>query len=225
MAESYRQKVRRWARNDFTKGELQGIIGLMVSDQVIDVATGGRLSALKLGALKKAFTLSKPVISLGGRIAGQAALGAGRVLGSSAIGAAAPIVTNPYALGLGLGGLALQTEQGQQLLESAEERGRMDRIRFEQGLTDLEFGLKKRVKRTKSKFNSAVSAGMKTVKQSTSYGKKGIINAPKKAFKTVVKVASTVNRMIKAGKKPKKPKNPLESKIFKSIITKFRYKT
>ena len=63
MAESYRQKVRRWARNDFTKAELQGIIGLMVTDQVIDVATGGRLSALKLGALKKAFTLSKPVIT------------------------------------------------------------------------------------------------------------------------------------------------------------------
>ena len=223
MAESYRQKVRRWARNDFTKAELQGIIGLMVTDQVIDVATGGRLSALKLGALKKAFTLSKPVISLGGRIAGQAALGAGRVLGSSAIGAAAPIVTNPYALGLGLGGLALASEPGQQLLESAEERGRMDRIRFEQGLTDLEFGLKKRVKRTKSKFNSAVSKGMSAVKKSTSYGKKGVINAPKKAFKVVVSLASKMNKGSKPGHRmPGIPKSKLGRDLFKAMKGAFR---
>jgi len=221
MAESYRQKANRWLRRDFTKSELVGIIAGLVADNAIDVATGGKLSAMKKSALTKAFTLTKPVVSLGGRMAGQAALGTARVLGSSAVGAALPIVTNPYVAGAALGYGALQTEQGQQLLEMAEDRGRMDRIRFEQGLTDLEFGIKKRVKRTRSKFNNAVSAGMKTVKQSTSYGKKGIINAPKKAFKTVVKVASTVNRMIKAGKKPKKPKNPLESKIFKSILTKF----
>ena len=221
MAESYRQKANRWLRRDFTKSELVGIIAGLVADNAIDVATGGKLSAMKKSALTKAFTLTKPVVSLGGRMAGQAALGTARVLGSSAVGAALPLVTNPYAIGGALGYGALQTEQGQQLLEMAEDRGRMDRIIFEQGLTDLEFGIKKRVKRTRSKFNNAVSAGMKTVKQSTSYGKKGIINAPKKAFKTVVKVASTVNRMIKAGKKPKKPKNPLESKIFKSILTKF----
>ena len=222
MAESYRQKVRRWARNDFTKAELQGIIGLMVTDQVIDVATGGRLSALKLGALKKAFTLSKPVISLGGRIAGQAALGTARVLGSSAVGAAAPFV-NPYTGGLILGGAALASEPGQQLLESAEERGRMDRIRFEQGLTDLEFGLKKRVKRTKSKFNSAVSKGMSAVKKSTSYGKKGVINAPKKAFKVVVSLASKMNKGTKPGHRmPVMPKSKLGRDLFKAMKGAFR---
>jgi len=35
---------------------------------------------------------------------------------------------------------------------------------------------------------------MKSVKASTSYGKKGIVNAPKKAFKAVVSAASAVNR-------------------------------
>jgi len=225
MAESYRAKANRWLRRDFTKSELVGIIAGLVADNAIDVATGGKLSAMKKSALTKAFTLTRPVVSLGGRLAGQAALGTARVLGSSAVGAAMPVLQSPLAPIAGgalLGYGALQTDQGQALLEAAEERGRMDRIRFEQGLTDLEFGIKKKVKRTKSKFNNAVSAGMKTVKQSTSYGKKGIINAPKKAFKTVVKVASAVNRMIKAGKKPKKPKSPLESKIFKSIITKLR---
>ena len=223
MAESYRQKVRRWARNDFTKAELQGIIGLMVTDQVIDVATGGRLSALKLGALKKAFTLSRPVVSLGGRLAGRAAVGAASLAGRSALGAAAPIVASPYALGLGLGYGALQTEPGQQLLESAEERGRMDRIRFEQGLTDLEFGLKKRVKRTKSKFNSAVSKGMSAVKKSTSYGKKGVINAPKKAFKVVVSLASKMNKGSKPGHRmPGIPKSKLGRDLFKAMKGAFR---
>lgn len=219
MAESRTERLRRYARGDWTKRELETLVGLLIFDQAIDTATGGRLSNLKLSALKKVVI---PAVSTTGRLAGTAALGVGRVLGSSAVGAAAPIVTNPYVAGAALGYGALQTDPGQQLLEAASERGRMDRIRFEQALTDVDQAVKKKVKRTKSKFNSAVSSGMKAVKQSTSYGKKGIINAPKKAFKTVVKVASTVNKMIKAGKKPKRPKSPLESKIFSSIITKFR---
>jgi len=223
MAESYAAKVRRWARNDFTKAELQGIIGLMVTDQVIDVATGGRLSAMKKGALKKAFTLSRPVVSLGGRLAGRAAVGAASLAGRSALGAAAPIVANPYALGLGLGYGALQTEPGQQLLEAAEDRGRMDRIRFEQALTDVEFGIKKKVKRTRSKFNSAVAKGMSAVKRSTSMGKKGVISAPKKAFKVVVGLASKMNKGSKPGKKmPAKPKSKLGKDLWKSMIGVFR---
>jgi hypothetical protein len=200
MAETIRQKTARWVRRDFTKTELMGIIGGLVADGAIDVATGGRLSKLKLAALKKTFTLSRPVVSLGGRIAGQAALGTARVLGSSALGAAAPIVTNPYALGLGLGYGALQTQPGQDLLEAAGERGRMDRIRFEQALTDVEVGAGKAVKKTKSTFNKAVSAGMKAAKNSASYGKKGVINAPKKVFTTVTKIASKINEA-KKGKK------------------------
>ena len=39
-----------------------------------------------------------------------------------------------------------------------------------------------------------VGAGMKKLKDTTSYGKKGVINAPKKAFKVVVTAASAVNR-------------------------------
>ena len=210
MAESYRQKANRWLRRDFTKSELVGIIAGLVADNAIDVATGGKLSAMKKSALTKAFTLSRPVVSLGGRLAGQAALGTARVLGSSAVGAAMPVLQSPLAPVAGgalLGYGALQTDQGQQLLAAAEERGRMDRIRFEQGLTDLEFGIKKKVKRTKSKFNTSVSKGMKQIKNSTNYGKKGIINAPKKAFKAVVAAASAVSR----GKKP--PKSGLKRKL------------
>ena len=48
--------------------------------------------------------------------------------------------------------------------------------------------------RRKTKFNRAVSAGMKAVKASTSYGKKGTINNAKRAFSAVTKVASKVNK-------------------------------
>ena len=60
---------------------------------------------------------------------------------------------------------------------------------------------KKTRKKTKSKFNKAVSAGMKAVKNSTSYGKKGTINNSKKAFSAVTKTASKINKGGKVAKK------------------------
>ena len=56
-------------------------------------------------------------------------------------------------------------------------------------------------KRAKSTFNKAVSQGMKAVKASTSYGKKGTINNAKKAFSAVNKVASKLNRGKKVSSK------------------------
>jgi len=49
-------------------------------------------------------------------------------------------------------------------------------------------------KKAMTKFNRAVKEGMKIVKQSPSYGKKGTINDPKKAFSAVVKAVSKVNK-------------------------------
>ena len=200
MAESKRAKLARWARRDFTKGELQGMVAYLVGDQIVDVATGGRLSDLKLKALRKVVW---PVIKGASKVGGRAGLS----VAASAGRAALPLATNPYLAGAALGYGALQTPMGEDLLEAAGERGRMDRIRFEQALTDLEVGVKSRVKKTKSKFNKMVSAGMKSIKSSTSYGKKGIVNAPKKAFKSVVGAASAVNR----GKKL--PKSGIKRKL------------
>ena len=53
---------------------------------------------------------------------------------------------------------------------------------------------KKVRKKTTSKFNRAVKAGMSAVRNSKSYGKKGTINNAKRAFSAVTKVASKVNR-------------------------------
>ena len=185
---------------------------LLIALGVIDFVSRGKINAaafdLTLATVKRVF----PV-----------AARAGLSVGGSAARAALPLVTNPYLAGAAIGYGALQTEPGQQLLEMAEDRGRMDRIRFEQGLADIEFGIKKKVKRTKSKFNSAVSKGMKAVKNSVSYGKKGVISAPKKAFKAVVGTAAKLNKAKKSGLKlPKRPKTGIQKIIYNSMIGLFR---
>ena len=227
MAESLKKKAQRYASGDFTPSEYKSIFGYLLFEKAIDLATYGKLNNLQGRALtavgKTLLRITIPTVSVGGRLAGQAALGTARMLGSSAIGAAAPIVANPYVAGTALGLGALQTQPGQDLLQAAEERGRMDRIRFEQALTDIEVGTGKAVKKTKSKFNRAVSAGMKAVKDGTSYGKKGIINAPKKAFKAVVSTASRINRAERDNLKlPLKPKAPNAKKIYNAILKVFR---
>jgi hypothetical protein len=58
-----------------------------------------------------------------------------------------------------------------------------------------------RRKKRRTQFNKAVSEGMKAVKKSTSYGKKGTINNARKAFTAVTKVASRLNKGKKVGTK------------------------
>jgi len=70
---------------------------------------------------------------------------------------------------------------------------------YEAGLLDpaIEFGqevVTKTRKKTMTKFNRAVKEGMKIVKASTSYGKKGIINNPKKAFSAVTKAVAKARK-------------------------------
>jgi len=153
---------------------------------------------------------SKLEIALGAIIGLDiAAPGFSRAAAKAAVRAIAPLATraapaalaySPVATGTALGLGALATPPGQDLLAMAEERGRMDRIRFEQALTDLTVSTKKKTVKAKSKFNKAVSAGMKAVKASTSYGKKGVLSSPKKAFSVVTKTASRINKGGKVAK-------------------------
>jgi len=185
---------------------------IIATGAAIDFLMEGKFTAPVARAIKSTARRALP-------LAGRAAMGTAGVAGRSALGAALPIVTNPYAAGLALGYGALQTQPGQQLLETAEERGRMDRIRFEQALTDLQVGVGRKVKKTKSKFNTAVSKGMATIKAGTSYGKKGVINAPKKAFAAVTKLASKINKAKQSGNKfPSRPKAPNPRKLYNTIL-------
>jgi hypothetical protein len=134
------------------------------------------------------------------RAAAKAAVAAiGRIAPPAVRATTGIAAANPYATGALLGGAALASPPGQQLLDIAAERGRMDRIKFEQALTNLTQTTLPRAKaRSKSKFNKMVSAGMTKIKASTSYGKKGTISNAKKAFAAVTKAASAVTKGKKA---------------------------
>ena len=118
---------------------------------------------------------------------------------------------SPYALAvdalireeesiLGQGAIALG-ESAAMLATGVEARARAE------GLPILGRPAVTPKKRPKSKFNKAVSTGMKVLKASTSYGKKGTINNAKKAFSVVTKTASSVNK----GKKL--PKSGIKRKL------------
>ena len=162
-------------------------------------------------------------ISLAG-LGARAAIPAGGLVPASVQSA------TPYAVGAGLGVAALGTPQGQQLLAAAEEHGRQSRILFERAQQELmttplrvEAALAaapvspppdlvpRLKKRAVSKFNKAVSKGMKIVRASTSYGKKGKITNAKRAFAAVTKVVSLKKR------KKKAPRSGIRAKIFHGI--------
>ena len=212
----------RYKPSQFTKKELEAMVTALVPAAGLDFLTGGRLNSYsRSAAIKIAKAVARiaiPPVTLTGRLAGQAALGTARVLGSSAVGAAAPIVTNPYVLGGALGYGALQTQPGQDLLAAAEQSGADTRRALDMAVFNVQARAEDKVKRTKSKFNSAVSAGMKAAKNSVSYGKKGVITAPKKVFTTVTKIASKINQNKKRGKLlPKAPKGKGPKAIYDAI--------
>ena len=60
---------------------------------------------------------------------------------------------------------------------------------------------RKKPTKRKSTYNLAVSRGMQALKKSTSYGKKGVLSTPKKAFGFV---ARTVSKLLKGKKVPSK---------------------
>ena len=196
----------------FTKRELEIMVGALALDKGLDFLTGG---AINRWSRKQAVNIVKKVLPAALRVA---AVPAASIAGSAAR-AAVPLVTNPYLAGAALGYGALQTQPGQQLLEAAEQSGADTRRSLDMALFNLQAQTEEKVKRTKSKFNKAVGAGMKAVKAGTSYGKKGIINAPKKAFKAVVGIASKINRAKLPGHKlPVRPKTTNQKKIYNAIL-------
>ena len=126
------------------------------------------------------------------------ALRAGRGLSPYALAVDALIREEESLLGRGAIGLG---ESAAMLATDVEARARRE------GLPIAGRPAVARPKKRKSKFNKMVSAGMKTVKASTSYGKKGTINNAKKAFSAVTKAASAVT----SGKKL--PKSGIKRKL------------
>jgi hypothetical protein len=115
---------------DFTKKQLEVIVAALALDKGLDLATGGWVNKqTKKVLLATAKRLASPVGRVGASVGGA--------VGRSAIGAALPLATNPYVAGAALGAGALATPQGQALLDWAEEKGRRDRVAFEQYKADV----------------------------------------------------------------------------------------
>jgi hypothetical protein len=116
---------------DFTKKQLEVIVAALALDKGLDLATGGWVNKqTKKVLLATAKRLATPVGRVGASVGGA--------VGRSAIGAALPLATNPYVAGAALGATALQTPQGQALLDWAEEKGKRDAVAYEQYKTDVQ---------------------------------------------------------------------------------------
>jgi len=223
MAESWRARANRYARGDFTPKELKIAIGGLLFDQVIDIATFGRLNMLKGKALQRV------VLPLLRKTATRAVIPAAASIARSALGASRLLMFNPYIAG----GTAIyvgitERERIKQMLDQGyefmsqegvpmaaeylEERlpSRQREPDYSEGRSFGVLPTQMRKKRP-SKFNQAVKTGMAVIKKSTSYGKKGTIKPAKKAFTVVVKLASAKSR------KKKAPKSGIKRKIWNAM--------
>ena len=218
MAESNRAKAERYSRGEFTNSELKIMLGGMLADQVIDVATFGRLSKLKGKAVQK---IVWPIVRASGRALGVAAPKVAR--------AVLPPIAGPAALAYGLyetGKAAadqgrrdaeqgfqipiplwnpilgdMPTVSGEALRPALEFLSEGARVGVEAGLGGGITAGKQPIIRRASKFNKAISAGMKAVRSSKFMGKPGKLSNSKRAFATVTK---TVSGMKKGRKRPTK---------------------
>ena len=200
----------------FTQRDMAIIAGLA---GVADFLTEGRFSAPVARALKRVFIRGAPIAARGTAAFIPAAVGTGRMIAMRH-----PYLTGAAALYVGYqerekirdlinqgydivepvvaAGLERTAPGRQELFESMQPRpapfipSAIERFR---------------PKRKKSAFNKAVSKGMKAVKGSTSYGKRGVITNAKKAFSMVAKVASAKK------KKKKAPKSGIRRKVWSAI--------
>jgi len=172
---------------------------------------------------------AKKGIQLAGAVAAPMARAALPALPALPVIPGAIQTATPYAIGAGLGVAALQTQPGQDLLAAAEEHGRQSRILYERAQQELMTTPQQLAaafatspvspsqvvprirKRAASKFNRAVSQGMRVVKKTTTYGGKGKIKPAKKAFALVTKLASAKL------KKKKAPKSGIRRKIWNAM--------
>ncbi len=161
-----------------TKEQLYSIIAAFGLGRALP--SGSTRSAAK-AAVRGMVKAGRVVVPAAGRAAGRATARAAPAIGRGAVALAR---RNPYVA------------TGAALL-AAERAGLLDPVLdpVEEFVEEeVVIPIQKSGRKTRSKFNKAVSSGMKAVRASTSYGKKGKINNAKKAFSAVTKVASKVNR-------------------------------
>ena len=183
---------------------------LAIGFGVADFLSGGKLTAPIGNATRRALVKAGPAIARGIVRYGPAAVGtAARVTPTGAVVSTAALLAiqnREKVAELAAQGYQVVAPAAQQYAAGVAERA-MDSQSFmlPEGPTQAEqlgFRLPSSKPRRKiaSKFNQAVSKGMKIVKDSTSYGKKGVLSSPKKAFSAVTKTASAINKGRKVAK-------------------------
>ena len=192
---------------------------LLIAVGLGDFLVGGKITLYTRKAIVGALKRIIPV-------AGRAAVPAVASVARTGLGVGRLLMFNPYIAG----GTAIYVgitererikqmlDQGYEFIEQEAMRG-APREFFQRDQEEPDysggrsFGVlptQKRKKRS-SKFNAAVSAGMKAIKKSTSYGGKGKIKPAKKAFSVVVKLAAAKK------KKKKAPKSGIRRKIWNAM--------
>ena len=170
------------------------------------LATAVGLDIARPGTSRAAFTrAAQAAVATIPRVAPPVARGAAGV-GRAALGAGATFARRNPAVATGLGALALQQAGAFDPVEE-EIRARVDdavqraMAPVQLAQTDIaKTAVRSVAKRKVSKYSRAVKAGMAAVKKSKFSGKPGKITNAKKAFATVNKVASAVNKGKKVAK-------------------------
>ena len=157
-----------------TKEQLYSIIAAYGLGRALPAGSTRAAAKVAVRGMVKA---GRVVVPAAGRASARVAPAVGR--GAVALARRHPVGT-AAALGYGAYEMGLLDPFIEPVQEAVEE--------------EIVVPIQKSGRRTRSKFNKAVSAGMKAVRASTSYGKKGQINNAKRAFSAVTKVASKVNK-------------------------------
>jgi len=193
------------------------IAAFIVGHGITDFVTGGRLSLIERNALWKVLKkLGPPAVTTTGRIAGTAAMGAiragpaiastGRFIAMRHPYIAAAVVT--YEVVKNREQIAQLLQEGWQVVQELPglfEEARDARSEFlgQRPGTYILPSPGKALPRKKraSKFNKAISAGMKAVKRSKFLGKPGKFTNSKTAFSRVTKTVARLRRGVKVAKK------------------------
>jgi len=203
------------------------IAAFIISHGIVDFVSGGKLSLAERNALWKVVKkLGPPAVSTAGRLAGTAAMAAPRLATTAARGVRFVTMRHPYIAAAVVTyevvknreQIAQLAREGWEIVDEttrpalteaatvAERAGAFDSMGVRAPSMFVDPILERlpsaiMPKRKKSKYNRAVSAAMKAVKNSTKGGKKGKISAPKRVFSTVSKAVSKVNKGTKVASK------------------------
>lgn len=223
----------RYKPSQFTKKELEIMVAALATDAGLDFLTGGKLNKYKRKAAVAVYrSVVRPVAGRLMPVAARAVPSVAR----TAVGISRLALTNPYVVGgtlIYLGyterdRIAQALADGAEIVEDplrqyvggvkrrtreflADPGGAFEEMAQERREFQERFPTIRATARKPSSFNKAVSKGMKAIKNSTSYGKKGKISPAKKAFALVVKLASAKK------KKKKAPKSGIRRKIWNAI--------